>query len=78
MDGVFKTEEWENIVVGDIIHLKEGEDVPADVIILSTSEPQAVCYVETKNLDGETNLKERRGLKRTESLKEPSEFTEYA
>lgn len=27
--------------------------------ILNNSEPQAVCYIETSNLDGETNLKIR-------------------
>lgn len=33
------------------------EPLPADIVILSTSEPKGVCYIETKNLDGETNLK---------------------
>src|SRR5690606_2288989 len=41
---------------------------PADMIILSTSEPDCLCYVETKNLDGETNLKIRRGSDETSYL----------
>uniref|UniRef100_A0A8D0A4R4 Phospholipid-transporting ATPase n=1 Tax=Sander lucioperca TaxID=283035 RepID=A0A8D0A4R4_SANLU len=32
---------------------------------LSSSEPQAMCYTETSNLDGETNLKIRQGLSLT-------------
>jgi len=31
--------------------------VPCDVILLQSSEPKGVCFIETKNLDGETNLK---------------------
>lgn len=31
----------------------------ADMIVLATSEPKGICYIETKNLDGETNLKHK-------------------
>ena len=50
---------WQNIVVGDIIKLKADDGVPADCVVISTSELNAVCYIETANLDGETNLKVR-------------------
>lgn len=42
---------------GDIVLLMENEQVPADVIVLSTSNPDGLFYFETKNLDGETNLR---------------------
>lgn len=35
------------------------EYLPADIIILNTSEPKGICFIETKNLDGETNLKQK-------------------
>ena len=59
---------WKKLEVGDIVLLRENEQVPADVIVLSTSDPDGLCYLETKNLDGETNLKPRRALQPTSSI----------
>lgn len=42
--------------------------MPADIVILSTSDADGICYVETKNLDGETNLKVRKALKATSTI----------
>ena len=50
---------WEDLKVGDFVRLRNDESVPADIAICATSEEENVCYVETKNLDGETNLKAR-------------------
>ena len=50
---------WEDVRVGDVVRIKENESFPADILICSTSEEENVAYVETKNLDGETNLKSR-------------------
>lgn len=58
----FKKEYWKNVRVGDFVRLYDGEQVPADIVVLSTSDPDGACYVETKNLDGETNLKVRQAL----------------
>lgn len=59
---------WKKLDVGDIVLLRENEQVPADVVVLSTSDPDGICYLETKNLDGETNLKPRKALNATSSI----------
>ncbi|KAK6537759.1 hypothetical protein TWF694_010670 [Orbilia ellipsospora] len=58
----FKRDNWKNVRVGDWVRIYNNEEVPADVVILATSDADGACYVETKNLDGETNLKARHAL----------------
>ncbi|KAG6908584.1 hypothetical protein DXG01_004071 [Tephrocybe rancida] len=50
---------WEDVRVGDFVKIKDHEPFPADILICATSEDENVAFVETKNLDGETNLKSR-------------------
>jgi phospholipid-translocating ATPase len=56
---------WKKLEVGDLVLLRDNEQVPADILVLSTSDPDALCFVETKNLDGETNLKVRKAINAT-------------
>jgi phospholipid-translocating ATPase len=59
---------WKKLEVGDIVLLRDNDQVPADIIVLSTSDPDGMCYLETKNLDGETNLKPRKALRATSTI----------
>jgi phospholipid-translocating ATPase len=58
----FKRDQWKSLQVGDFVRLYNEDPIPADIVILSTSDPDGACYVETKGLDGETNLKVRQAL----------------
>uniref|UniRef100_A0A4W4HGP9 Phospholipid-transporting ATPase n=1 Tax=Electrophorus electricus TaxID=8005 RepID=A0A4W4HGP9_ELEEL len=58
------------VAVGEVVRASNGDHLPADLIILSSSEPQGMCYIETSNLDGETNLKIRQGLQITAEIKD--------
>ena len=65
----FHPDFWKNVQVGDFIRIYNDDQIPADVVILSTSDPDGACYVETKNLDGETNLKVRHALRSGKKIK---------
>ncbi len=65
----FHKDAWKSIQVGDFVRIYNNDELPADIIVLSTSDTDGACYVETKNLDGETNLKVRQALRCGRTLK---------
>ncbi|RHZ26655.1 hypothetical protein DYB37_010399 [Aphanomyces astaci] len=61
---------WSALQVGHIVKLDNRGTAPADLLILAVHEVDVehkagICYVETKSLDGETNLKLRQAMEST-------------
>ncbi|CAM9414176.1 unnamed protein product [Choristocarpus tenellus] len=63
----FRRVEWSSVRVGDFVLVKNREPIPADLLVMGVHEPNpdsraGICYVESKSLDGETNLKIRQAV----------------
>uniref|UniRef100_A0A3P9PDN6 Phospholipid-transporting ATPase n=1 Tax=Poecilia reticulata TaxID=8081 RepID=A0A3P9PDN6_POERE len=61
-NGAWEIVHWEKVCAHSLS--------PFCVLFLHNSEPQGMCYIETSNLDGETNLKIRQGLQVTADIKD--------
>eukprot|EP00347_Sterkiella_histriomuscorum_P008769 403343827 len=61
--GQFELTEWEQLKVGQTVKILQDEPFPADILLINSSLNGGIAYVETKNLDGETNLKHKNSVK---------------
>eukprot|EP01101_Sappina_pedata_P005462 TRINITY_DN2509_c0_g1_i1.p1 TRINITY_DN2509_c0_g1~~TRINITY_DN2509_c0_g1_i1.p1 ORF type:complete len:1115 (-),score=428.74 TRINITY_DN2509_c0_g1_i1:91-3435(-) len=66
--GQKKDVRWQDISVGDIVCLTSRDVVPADLLLLSASEKNGNCFLETSAIDGESNLKTRTALPQTQAF----------
>lgn len=48
--------QFQNIKVGDIIEIADGQALPADCLLLKSTRTTGQVFVETSALDGERNL----------------------
>lgn len=60
----FSEDEWKKVKCwtlrpGDFIKIIKEEEFSADTLVIKSSNSSGYCYIDTKNLDGETNLKEK-------------------
>lgn len=53
---------WQSLQVGDIVKLQRDDAAPADILLLHSTGPNNVAYIETMALDGETNLKSKQAI----------------
>ncbi|KAM9854797.1 phospholipid-transporting ATPase ID [Aulostomus maculatus] len=75
--GSLQTEKWMNVCVGDIIKIEKNQFVAADILLLCSSEPHGLCYIQTAELDGETNLKVRQALTVTSGLEDITKLVQF-
>lgn len=56
--------------VGDVLQVVKDSFFPADLLLLAVPEsPDGLAYVETINLDGESNLKIKKALDQTQHIR---------
>ncbi|KAL5540604.1 hypothetical protein UlMin_043179 [Ulmus minor] len=76
-NGSFHETRWKKLRVGDVVKVNKDEYFPADLLLLSSGHEDGVCYVETMNLDGETNLKLKHSLEATPHLLDEKSLKEF-
>ncbi|GLI58430.1 hypothetical protein VaNZ11_000135 [Volvox africanus] len=68
--GEYATRTWKDVRVGDILIVTKDQQFPADLLFLTSETEEGTCYIETMNLDGETNLKIKKAPDETKDLGE--------
>jgi phospholipid-transporting ATPase len=56
-EATLPTKTWREVEVGDMVCVRSDEPIPCDLVLMASSDPHGIAFVETANLDGETNLK---------------------
>jgi magnesium-transporting ATPase (P-type) len=67
---MFEAIKWSQVKVGQIIKVLKDEDFPSDVLLLKSDKTEGIVFVDTMQLDGETNLKEKVSPKDTNLMEE--------
>lgn len=73
--GMYQKVTSANIKVGDIIKVHQNERIPADMILLYTTEKNGSVFIRTDQLDGETDWKLRKAITVTQQHTPPESIT---
>ncbi|KAJ7950129.1 Phospholipid-transporting ATPase [Quillaja saponaria] len=65
--GEFQLKKWKKIQAGEVVKIHANETIPCDMVLLGTSDSSGIAYIQTMNLDGESNLKTRYARQETAS-----------
>ena len=71
--GATETVAWRDLVLGDLVLVKSDNEFPADLVLLASCLEDGMAYIDTCNLDGETNLKICSSLPQTKDLNTPEQ-----
>ncbi|KAL9238949.1 hypothetical protein vseg_013314 [Gypsophila vaccaria] len=66
--GRFEKKKWKHIQAGEIVKIFADETIACDMVLMGTSDPNGIAYIQTMNLDGESNLKTRYARQETASV----------
>ncbi|CAD8160132.1 unnamed protein product [Paramecium pentaurelia] len=64
---------WSQLRIGDLIKVQKDEQIPADILIIQTSDKKGNVFIDTKNLDGDTILKLKNIPKNLQYFQEQSQ-----
>jgi P-type E1-E2 ATPase len=56
----FEYKSSKKIHVGEIMKIFKDDELPADICLLKSSNRSGVCFIDRVNLDGESNLKDKK------------------
>jgi phospholipid-transporting ATPase len=60
--GIWEQVKCWTLMPGDVIKVEKDDEFSADTLVLKSTNDNGYCYIDTKNLDGESNLKEKASL----------------
>jgi phospholipid-translocating ATPase len=63
-----------DIKVGQVLKIKHNERIPADMLLLLTTEKSGAVFIRTDQLDGETDWKLRKALTFTQNITNPTDL----
>ncbi|CAJ0585807.1 unnamed protein product, partial [Mesorhabditis spiculigera] len=75
-DGLRKEIRSCDIQVGDVIVVHKDRRIPADVVLLRTTEKSGACFIRTDQLDGETDWKLRVAVPATQHVHNEADIME--